>query len=281
MLALACMAVPSLAQITGDLVVRVTDNSDAAISGAKVALRSTSQGFSRDVVTDMSGTARFSLLAVGDYSIRVESAGFNALVTTAAINSGAVKELKLSLEVASVKTEVVVEESAVTIATTSAQMQSSVEAKAITQLPLQGGPLALAGTTPGVTPVSVRNPFLGLGSYNSNGGRGRANNITIDNANASDVSTTGGAGTGTVPIDAIKEVNVIANNFSAEYGRNGSSQYQIITKSGTNDFHGRLFEFFRNDKLNSRDYFDRSGKAATLRDNQWGAAVGGDRKSVV
>ncbi|MFN9456076.1 MAG: TonB-dependent receptor plug domain-containing protein, partial [Acidobacteriota bacterium] len=157
----------------------------------------------------------------------------------------------------------------------SAQMQTSVESKAVTQLPLQGGALALAGTAPGVTPVSVRNPFLGLGSYNANGGRGRANNITIDNANASDVSTTGGTGIGTVPLDGIKEVSLISNNFSAEYGRNGSSQYQILTKSGTNEFHGRLFEFFRNDKLNARDYFDRTGRAPTLRDNQWGAAIGG------
>lgn len=275
LLALASLTVPSLAQITGDLVVRVTDSSDAFVVGAKVSIRSTTQGFTRDAVTDGSGVARFSLLTIGDYSVRVENTGFSTLVTTALINSGATKELKATLEVSATKTEVVIEESALTISTASAQMQSSVEAKAITQLPLQGGPLALAGTTPGVTPVSVRNPFLGLGSYNANGGRGRANNITIDNANASDVSATGGAGIGTVPLDAIKEVNVISNNFSAEYGRNGSSQYQIITKSGTNDFHGRLFEFFRNDKLNSRDYFDRTGKAAILRNNQWGAAIGG------
>jgi hypothetical protein len=264
-----------MAQITGDLVIRVSDASDAAISGAKVSLRSTTQGFTRDSVTDTVGAARFSLLSVGDYSVRIENPGFSSLVTTASINSGATKELNVKLEVSATKSEVVVEESALTISTGSAQMQNSVEAKAITQLPLQGGPLALAGTTPGVTPVSVRNPFLGLGSYNANGGRGRANNITIDNANASDVSTTGGAGVGTVPIDGIKEVNVIANNFSAEYGRNGSSQYQIITKSGTNDFHGRLFEFFRNNVLNSRDYFDRTGKAPTLRDNNWGAVIGG------
>lgn len=275
LLALASLAVPSLAQITGDLVIRVSDSSDAAIVGAKVSIRSSTQGFTRDAVTDSAGAARFSLLTIGDYSVRVENTGFSSLVTTALINSGATKELKVVLEISSTKSEVVIEESALTISTASAQMQSSVESKAITQLPLQGGPLALAGTTPGVTPVSVRNPFLGQGSYNSNGGRGRANNITIDNANASDVSTTGGAGIGTVPIDAIKEVNVISNNFSAEYGRNGSSQFQIITKSGTNDFHGRLFEFFRNDKLNSRDYFDRTGRAPTLRDNQWGAAIGG------
>ena len=275
LLAFTGLAISSFAQITGDLVVRVSDPSAAVVVGAKVSVRNSTQGTSRDAVTDATGTARFSLLAVGDYSVRIENAGFSSVATTALVNSGATREVSVKLEVSATKSEVVIEESALTIATTSAQMQTSVESKAVTQLPLQGGALALAGTTPGVTPVSVRNPFLGLGSYNSNGGRGRANNITIDNANASDVSTTGGAGIGTVPLDGIKEVNVIANNFSAEYGRNGSSQYQILTKSGTNDFHGRVFEFLRNDKLNSRDYFDRSGRAATLRDNQWGAAVGG------
>ena len=275
LLSLASLAVPSLAQITGELVIHVSDSSDAAIVGAQVSLRSSTQGYIRNAVTDASGAARFSLLAIGDYSVRVESAGFSRLVTTALVNSGATRELKVNLEISATRSEVVVEESVLTISTAAAQMQSSVESKAITQLPLQGGALAFAGTTPGVIPVSVRNSLLGLGSYNSNGGRGRANNITIDNANASDVSATGGAGTGTVPLDAIKEVNVISNNFSAEYGRNGSSQYQILTKSGTNDFHGRLFEFFRNDKLNSRDYFDRTGKAPVLRDNTWGGAIGG------
>jgi len=271
----AVLALPALAQITGELVIRVADPSSAAVVGAKVKVVSSTQGSVREASTDTSGSARFSLLSVGDYSVKVEAPGFSSLSTTALVNSGATKELALSLEVSSTKTEVVIEESAVTIATTSAQMQSSVESKAITQLPFANGILSLAGTTPGVIPVSARNPFLGQGSYNSNGGRGRANNITIDNANASDVSTTGGAGIGTVPIDAIKEVNVISNNFSAEYGRNGSSQYQIITKSGTNDFHGRLFEFFRNNSLNARDYFDRTGRAATLRDNDWGGVVGG------
>ena len=114
--------------------------------------------------------------------------------------------------------------------------------------------------SPGIVPVTPSNPFLGLGSFNSNGGRGRGNNITLDNATATDVSTTGQAGLGTVPIDGIKEFTLITNNFNAEYGRNGSAQVQILTKSGTNQFHGRAFEFFENDKLNARDYFDRSGK---------------------
>jgi hypothetical protein len=154
-------------------------------------------------------------------------------------------------------------------------LQSNVESKAITQLSLLNGVLSLAATTPGVIPVSARNGFLSQGNYNSNGGRGRGNNIMIDNAIASDVASTGGTGIGTVPLDAIKEVNIISNNFNAEFGRNSSSQFQIVTKSGTNEYHGSLVETFRNDKLNARDYFDRTGKAAVLRDNDWVTQGGG------
>lgn len=263
------------AQITGDLVVSVTDSTEAVISGAKVTLRSATQGTTRELMTDVQGTARFTLLNIGDYDIRVEKSGFAAAATKSTVNSGAVRELKIPLEVSSTRQEVVIEEAAIAINTTNAQLQSVMDSKAITQLSLPNGILSLAATSPGVIPVTARNPFLGQGSFNSNGGRGRGNNITIDNAQATDVSTTGGAGIGTVPLDAIREVNVISNNFNAEFGRNASSQFQIVTKSGTNEFHGSLVEFFKNDKLNARDYFDRTGKAAILRDNDWVAQGGG------
>ena len=103
------------------------------------------------------------------------------------------------------------------------------------------------------------NGFLGYGNFSSNGGRARGANITVDNATATDISTTGGSGLGTFPIDAVKEVSFITNNFNAEYGRNSSAQYQIVTKSGTNEFHGRLFEFFRNDKLNAAAFSTQQG----------------------
>ena len=266
---------PVIAQITGDIVINVTDPSNAVVAGANVTLKSVAQGSIRSLKSDAQGIARFSLLNIGDYEVRIEAAGFASVTTRAVINSGAVRELKTVLEISSTRQEVVVEETSVVISTTNSQMQSNVESKAITQLSLPNGVLSLAGTTPGVIPVSARNPFLGQGSFNSNGGRGRGNNITIDGANATDVSTTGGAAIGTVPLDAIREVNVISNNFNAEFGRNASSQFQIVTKSGTNEYHGTLVEFFRNNRLNARDYFDRTGKASILRDNDWVAQGGG------
>jgi len=259
----------ALAQITGDLEVRVSDKSDAVMSGVQVTLTSLETGAIRKGTTDSLGSVRFTLLNIGPYTVKVENNGFETVVTRAEVNTGAVKDVRIQMNVKSVATEVMVEESAVAINTVSAQLQTTADSKAVTELPLaSSGVLGLAGTTPGVVPVTSRNPFLGLGSYNSNGGRGRGNNITIDSATATDVSTTGGAGLGTIPEYLIKEVSVISNNFSAEFGRNSSSQFQILTKSGTNDIHAQGWWQFRNDKLNARDFF--AATKPPLRDNRFG-----------
>ncbi|MCU0246639.1 MAG: TonB-dependent receptor [Bryobacter sp.] len=263
-------------QITGDLEVRATDATGAAIANADVVLKNVETGAVREAKTDSQGAIRITLLNTGRYEVRISAKGFATLVTQAEVTIGSTRELKVALEVASTRQEVMVEESTVSINTVSSQLQTATNEKAVSELPLSTlGPLGLAGTTPGVIPVTPRNAFLGLGSYNSNGGRGRGNNITVDSAVSSDVSTTGGAGLGTIPEFLIREVSVISNNFSAEFGRNANSQFQIITKSGTNDFHGQAWEFFRNDKMNSRDYFDRTGSAPILRDNRWGGYFGG------
>jgi hypothetical protein len=274
-LLLALTTLTASAQITGDLVIRVSDGSGAVVPAAKVSVKNLASGAVRNLETDNTGASRVAQLASGTYEVRVEASGFATAVTTATVNTGAVFDVPVVLEVRGTAEEVIVTDAPPLLTTSTSQLQTTTEAKNIVDLPLNNTPLSIAAITPGVTPVSARNPFLGLGSYNSNGGRGRANNITVDNAVATDVSTTGGAGLGTVPIDAIKEVNVISNNFSAEYGRNASSQLQILTLSGTNEFHGRLVYFFRNSALNSRDYFDRTGSAAPLKNNRWSAQAGG------
>ena len=266
---LCLLAGSAFSQITGDLDVKVADKSDAVIAGAQLTVTNTETGAIRKGATDSLGSVRFTLLNIGTYQVKVENNGFETVVTRAEVNTGAVKEVRLTLNVRSVATEVVVEESAVAINTVSAQLQTTTSAKAVVELPLSSsGVLGLAGTTPGVVPVTSRNPFLGLGSYNSNGGRGRGNNITIDSATATDVSTTGGAGLGTIPEYLIREVSVISNNFSAEFGRNANSQFQILTKSGTNEIHGQAWEQFKNEKLNARDFFATA--RPPLRDNRFG-----------
>lgn len=275
--ALVALGVTASAQITGDLTIEVVDASGALVPNAKISVTSTATGAARNLTGDATGPVRVAQLSVGTYDVKVEAAGFQPTQTQAVVNAGAVNLIRIPLNVASATQTIEVVEGSVTVNTVNAQLQTSASAKQVSELPLSaaGGVLALAGTTPGVIPVSVRNPFLGLGSYNSNGGRGRGNNITIDNAISTDVSTTGGAGLGTLPEFLIAEVNVISQNFSAEYGRNASSQFQILTKSGTNEFHGQGWWFFRNKALNTRDFFDRTGSAPPLNDNRWGGYLGG------
>jgi hypothetical protein len=263
----------AFAQISGDLLIQVTDPSGATVPNATVTLTSKEMGSTRTITTASDGTARFAQLGVGSYSVKVETAGFAAFETTAAVSSGAVTTVPIALEIKKAQQEVVVTEAATTLNTVNAQLQNTTESHQMVELPIAaGGVLALAATAPGVAPVTPNNPFLGLGSFNSNGGRGRGNNITLDNATATDVSTTGGAGLGTVPLEGIKEFNLITNNFNAECGRNSSAQVQILTKGGTNEFHATLFEYFRNDKLNARSYFDRTGSPSIERNNDFGVA---------
>lgn len=278
--ALLVLVPMALAQITGDILVTALDKSGAVVPNAKATLRSVDTGAVRTLPTSPDGTARFTLLSIGRYEVTVEAGGFAPAKSAVTVNSGAVQEMKFSLDVAQARQEIVVTDSAVEINTVNAQLQTTAIARDIANLPINtstAGVLAIAQIAPGVSPFPPQdnNAFLGFGNFNVNGGRGRGNNITVDNATSTDVSTTGAVGLGTVPIDAIQEVNFITNNFSAEFGRNANSQFQIITKSGTNEFHGSAFEFFRNDKLNSRDYFDRTGRATTNRDNLFGATAGG------
>ena len=264
------------AQITGDLQINVMDATHAGVPNAAIAVRDLDTGTTRAVSTDATGSIRVSQLAVGRYEVKVTRDGFNPVTVDAQVVSGAPTTVPITLTIATANQQVQVTEQAETINTVNAQLQQTTDSNAIADLPLvTSGVLGLATLSPGVVPVTPNNPFLGLGSYNSNGGRGRANNITLDNATSTDVSTTGAAGLGTVPLDAIKEFNLITNQFNAEFGRNSSSQLQILTTNGSNIFHGEMFEFLRNTFLNTRDYFDRTGSATPNINNDWGAFAGG------
>jgi len=265
----------TLCQITGDLQVLISDPAQAVVN-ANVSIVHTETATSRKLPSGITGAARFTQLPLGRYQVRVDAPGFAAFSAAAMVSSGAITTVKAQLELQSTRQEISVSETVPAVNIVNPQLQTTVDAQEIVTLPIaRGGVLALAATAPGIVPVSPRNPFLTAGSFNSNGGRGRGNNITLDNATATDTAVTGQAGLGTVPLDGIREFTLITNSFSAEYGRNSSGQAQVLTKSGSNDFHGRLFEFFRNGKLNSRDYFDRTGLASPHRDNNWGAVAGG------
>jgi outer membrane receptor protein involved in Fe transport len=275
-LLLLAIAMMSFAQITGELRGTVLDPSGAAVPSAKVTLRSLETGETRTQTADDNGRFGFNLLRIGAYEVRAEKEGFRTTVGRGEVLTGEIASVRLSLEVGQVTETVQVTDAAALLDTENAQLQTSVAGEAIQEIPVGRNPNLFALTAPGVAPVSANNPFLGSGSFNSNGGRGRGNNITVDGITATDVSVTGTGGTlNPLNFSSIKEVKVISNNFSAEYGRNASSQVLYITKNGTNELHGEVFEYFRNDKLNARPFFDTSGKTNIVRRNEYGFALGG------
>jgi hypothetical protein len=277
LLLIVLTAVTSWAALSGDIEGVVKDATGALVPSAMVTITSVETGAQRTLISDERGHFIATLLPIGDYDVKVELAGFKTYAQRVVVKSAERVSLNVTMEVGGVTAAVTVTEATVQlINTTDAQLSNSIEEKRVKELPLSTrDPLVLATLSPGIVPVTDANPFLGSGSFNANGGRGRGNNITIDNVVATDVSTTGGAGFGTLSLDAIQEFKLITNNFNAEFGRNSSAQVQIITKGGTNEFHGTAYEFLKNDKLNARDWFDTTGKASIIRRNQFGATAGG------
>jgi hypothetical protein len=271
-------AAGAFAQITGDLQINVSDASNAVIPGANISVKSVETGAERTAATDSGGGVRVSQLAVGLYEVTASHQGFAAQMVQVSVVSGTSVTVPITLSVASTAQQVEVSAALAAVNTVNGQLQTTVDPQTIIDLPVvNNGVLQFAVTAPGVTPVTPNNPFLGLGSYNSNGGRGRGNNITLDNATVTDVSVTGAGGTGlgTLPLDAIQQVNLITTQFNAEFGRNANSQFQILSKSGTNQWHGELFEFAANSFFNARDYFDRTGAQVPNINNDWGGFSGG------
>ena len=253
----------------------VLDATGAIVPRATVTLKSTETGEIRTVETT-DGNFNFSLLKIGKYEIRAEAAGFRVSSAVAEIKTGEIASVRFALEVGQVTETVNVTDAVSLLNTENAQLQTSVTGEAIQEIPVGRNPNLFVLTAPGVSPVSANNPFLSSGSFNSNGGRGRGNNITVDGITATDVSVTGTGGTlNPLNFSSIKEVKVITNNFSAEYGRNSSAQVIYVTKGGSNELHGEVFNYFRNDKLNARPFFDTTGKTNIVRRNEYGFAVGG------
>jgi hypothetical protein len=273
---LAFSAVAALSQITGEIRGTIADSSGALMEKAKVTITSVATGESRILESDADGRFAAPLLTIGEYVIKVEKTGFRSAATRAEIQSGAVASLRLALEVGQVSESVTVSGAVTRLDSESAQIQGAIVGEKIQEIPVNRNPNIFVLTMPGIVPVSANNPFLGSGSFNSNGGRGRGNNIVVDGITSTDVSSTGTGGVlGPLNFSELGEAKIITNNFSAEYGRNSSSQVIYTTKGGSNDLHGELYEYLQNDKLNARPFFDRSGKTNIVRQNTFGFSVGG------
>ncbi len=279
--AVACTAVGLLADVTAAIQGTVRDTSHAVVVGAQVAATNIDTNFTRQSVSGTDGEYRLLALPPGHYRITATAPGFEQFVTTG-INLQVNDQLHIdvNLQVGAVREAVTVEANPVQVETESTQLGQVIGTKQILSLPLNGRSfIDLLGLQAGVAPTTTGSiqqdrPVSGIlsaGNVSVNGQRETANAFLV---NGGDVSEGRNNGAGLIPnLDSIQEFRLITNSFDAEYGKFSGSVMNAITKSGTNGFHGDAFEFIRNDKFDSRNFFDPT--KAELRRNQFGYAFGG------
>jgi hypothetical protein len=258
----------------------VTDNSGGAIAGATVQITNVSTGVVRAATTNAQGRYNVPDLLVGEYEAQVSNAGFQTTVQKAIpVTVGSQRVVDFTLQVGQAQQTVTVEGTISQVDTTSAAVSSLVEQKQISDLPLNGRNYTqLISLAPGVQSVPAgTSGFYGRqANYSVAGSRPEGQVYLLDNTDVQDFFNhgPGSAVLGTaLGVEAIAEISTQTNTFSAQFGGSGGA-INAVTKSGTNQLHGSLFEFFRNSALDSRNIFD--GKTLPpFRQNQFGGAAGG------
>ena len=254
------------AQDTASITGTITDPSGAAVPNAQVAVTNAEHGINRTSLSNGSGDFLFASLPIGSYDLTVTAEGFKKYAAKGIVLVIAQKaRVNVTLEVGTISTEVIVQGSEVAqVETQSSDLGNVISGKEISQLELNGRDFTqLVTLSPGVTNQSGQDEG-GEGAttvaFSINGGRTEYNNFEIDGGDALD----NGSNTtiNVYPsIDAIAEVKVLTSNYGAQYGKNGSGTVEVETKSGTNHFHGDLYEFLRNDAFNATQFrFDLSSR---------------------
>jgi hypothetical protein len=258
----------------------IKDSSGAVIPGVSVTVTNADTGISRSGQSGSDGSYRFPALQVGTYNVRAEQPGFQAKVQQGLrISVGDEAVLNFTMEVGAVTETVSVTAEAPLVNTTSGTLGSLVDSETITDLPLDGrnwNDLTLLQVGVNQLRVSNTTGTLNGTQFSANGAPVRSNLFTIDGTIMNDAHGVGGASgnENTLGVEAIREYKVATNAFSAEYGMTMGSQVSLVTKSGTNQFHGSLFEYLRNSALDARDWDDIPDKAP-FRRNNFGGAIGG------
>ncbi len=282
---LLLFALPSLVmgQETASITGTVRDASGAVIAGADVKVTSTAIGLTRALTTNEDGDYLAGALPAGTYDLVISAKGFKSFSArgiTVRVSEKA--RVDVTLEVGQMTENIIVEGASVAqVETQSSDLSGVVAGKEISQLELNGRDFTrLVTLVPGVSNQTGRDTGqVGLNgniSYSINGGREEYNNWQIDGANNMD---TGSNDTLDVfpNLDAIAEFRVLTSNYSALYGRNGSGNIEVVTKSGTKDFHGDVFEYLRNDMFNANDFFDNAAGNARpgYKKHDFGYVIGG------
>ena len=279
LLSLVIISTSLLAQDTASITGTVTDPSGAAVKGAQVLVSSPDRGIDRPTTTNDSGDFLVAGLPSGAVNVTVTAQGFKKYQAQGVIlRVGQKARADVALQVGATNTEVTVEGTGIAqVETQSSDLTGTVTGKQITQLQLNGRNFTqLITLVPGVSNQTGQDEgtvgVYGNVAFSVNGGRTEYNNWELDGGdnmdNGSNVTLN------VYPsLEAIAEFKVLTSNYGAQYGRNGSGTVEVETKSGTNKFHGNVYEFVRNDAFNARNYFQQT--VPPYKKNDYGYTVGG------
>src|SRR5438067_4876041 len=268
---------------TGAIAGSVRDTSGAGLASASVTFVDVARNTTMKAQADASGNYASPPLRPGNYKVTAEASGFKT-ETRSTITVQVQDRLRVdfAMTVGSVSENVLVTAETPTIQTDTSSLGEVITTGQITELPLNGRDyIQLATLTTGVVRTSSGtngnsggSSTGGLNSFVANGTRGTLNNFLLDGVDNN--SNYNGGVLLRSTVDAIQEFKLQTNSYSAEFGRSGGAVVNAITKSGTNRYHGNIFEFFRNSALDARDYFeDPTQKKASFKQNQFGGTLGG------
>ncbi|WP_263378648.1 TonB-dependent receptor [Granulicella paludicola] len=272
------------AQITtADIVGTVTDPTGALVPNAKVKLVNVDTHDQRDATSNTSGDFQFTLLPVGRYNVTVSVPGFKtSTISNVAVEAGDRARADVNLATGIQNETVTVEATTPLLQADNATVSSTVTAKAVQDLPLNGRnfvqlvqlvPGANEGPGNGLTSGGRPDDRRVSASFSVNGQDDTLNNYIIDGADDNEriIGTIGVRPN----VEGIQEITVQTNSYSVEAGRTAGGVVSITTRSGTNQFHGSAYEYFRNDALDARNVLQRTGRKPELRQNQFGGSFGG------
>src|ERR1035438_4024702 len=276
----------TFAQGTGGRILgRVADSSGAVLANVKVTLTNEATNVSSESTTNSGGDYGFPQVSVGTYTLSFDLKGFKTSVQRAVnVDLNQIVTVNSVLQVGETKETVEVTSEAPLVDTTSTQLGAIMDSRQVSNLPLNSrDTYQLLQLQPGVmSTVGSSNSLVygsdSPGAVSVNGGRGRANNFSVNGGDANDLFVN--LPTVQPSPDSIQEFRVLTNTFDAEYGRNSGSVVNVVTKSGTNDWHGSMYEFFRNKVLNANDYCLTAAEGLPcakpqFNQNQFGGTFGG------
>ncbi|WP_420239658.1 TonB-dependent receptor domain-containing protein [Telmatobacter bradus] len=277
-------AVTAMAQFdTATVLGTVTDPSGAVVAQGQVKLHNAATGADKSAVSGEQGQFQFVDVPVGSYLLEVVAPGFQKAVASFQLNVGAHQRVDVKLQMASNVTTVTATAEAAQLDTDSSEHSQVVAEREIVELPLNGRNYSqLVALSTGVvpSPLSQSSSYLARdGSFNINGLRSVYSNYMLDGVDNNFYGTSNQGFSNQVvqlPPDSVAEFRVVTNNESAEYGRSGGATINVVTRYGTNDWHGRAWEFLRNTSMNAEGFFkpDAGGKP-DLHRNQFGGNLGG------